>query len=137
MAVIGGATYGFGFRADDHGDTASTATPLAYDGLYFSGAGIIGTNEDVNVWSFKLSENRTVRLTLDPAAVGPNLDAVLELRDSSGQLVASDSPATAKGRRSLLVSGRDVFAQSFEGRCVRLGRPVYAQRHQRRAQSCA
>jgi hypothetical protein len=51
MAILAGCVNGFGYRADDHGDTIATASPLAFEGSTFSGSGIIGTNTDSDVWS--------------------------------------------------------------------------------------
>ncbi len=102
MAILAGSANGFGYRADDHGDSLATADPLAFDGSTFTGSGIIGTNSDVDVWSFTVSTQDTYRLHVDPATFGPNLDAVLMLRDAAGSLIASASPATSQAADLLL-----------------------------------
>ena len=97
MAVVSGTLNGFGYRPDDHGNTTGTATPLSFDGTTYSGAGLIGTNVDVDVWSFSVVAADSYLIVVDPATVGPNLDAVLELRDDLGTLIASASPAAMLG----------------------------------------
>lgn len=102
MAILAGTTNGFGYRPDDVGDSITSASPLAFNGSIYSGAGIIGTNSDVDVWSFTVSTQDTYRLHIDPAAFGPNLDAVLMLRDAAGSLIASASPTTSQAADLLL-----------------------------------
>jgi uncharacterized repeat protein (TIGR01451 family) len=102
MAVLAGSVNGFGYRADDHGDTIATADPLAFDGQVYSGAGNIGTNSDADVWSFTVSAADTYKLRVDPAAIGPNLDAVLELRSATGSLIAMASPVASQAAELLL-----------------------------------
>jgi hypothetical protein len=97
MAVLADALNGFGYRSDDHGNTAGTATPLTFQGTGFSGSGLIGTNDDLDLWSFSIATASSYRIAVDPAAAGPNLDVVLELRDSGGTLVASASPTATLG----------------------------------------
>jgi DNA-binding beta-propeller fold protein YncE len=102
MAVLAGTANGFGYRPDDHGDSMASATPLVFDGLSFSGSGLIGTNNDADFWSFSISTDDFYRLSVDPIAIGANLDAVLELRDAAGSLIASASPALSQAAELLL-----------------------------------
>jgi PKD repeat protein len=76
-------------RTDDHGNTAVTATALGAGPVDVSA--LIGTASDVDVYSFTSGEG-TVSLTANPAAVSPNLDIALQLRDASGALVATSDP---------------------------------------------
>jgi hypothetical protein len=88
LAVI--AT-GAPLRPDDHGDTASTATPLA------GGAtldGLIGTRSDVDAFSFSASGATT--LSVAPAAGLPDLDVSLRIADASGATVATIDPAASR-----------------------------------------
>lgn len=101
MAIIANSTNGFGCRSDDHGDTTGTATALAKVGNAWSGAGLIGTNSDVDAFSFTVTAADSYRIVANAAAVGPNLDAVLELRDSAGQVIASADPQTAQNAQLL------------------------------------
>lgn len=87
-------TYGLPTRADDHGNAALTATPLA-GGANLSGAGVIETAADVDVHSFALAGTSAVTLNVDPVAIGPNLDVVAELRDANGVLLGTSNPTAA------------------------------------------
>lgn len=102
MAILANAVNGFGYRADDVGDSIATASPLAFDGVANSGSGIIGTNSDVDAWSFSIATSDTYRIKVTSAEFGPNLDAVLELRDAAGSLIASASPALSQAAELLL-----------------------------------
>ena len=97
MAVIARAQNGFGHRADDHVNTLSGATPLSTDGVTWSGSGIIETNADVDVFSFMVTAEDVYRLSSQVADIAPNLDAVLELRNAAGQLLAAAAPVDMKG----------------------------------------
>lgn len=83
---------GFGYRADDHGNTDGTADALAVSGSTVTGSGIIEKNTDTDVFSFTTGAG-LVDLTINPAARGANLDVLAELYDSNGILVASSNPA--------------------------------------------
>ena len=78
MAVLANSTNGFGYRSDDHGNTTGTATALTKAGNTWSGAGIVGTNSDVDVFSFTVTTQDTYRMAADGLPVGPNLDVVLD-----------------------------------------------------------
>jgi hypothetical protein len=89
------ATYnGFGLRADEHGNSNATATPLTVSGTSVSGQGIISTRTDVDVLSFATGAGN-VTLNINPASFRPNLDIKADLYDSAGALVASSNPSTA------------------------------------------
>ena len=91
LAVI--ATYnGFGFRADDHGDTIAAPSALASSGGALSGSGIIAAPQDVDVFGFTTGAGN-VTLNISPAALGPNLDVRAELLDAAGNVIASANPA--------------------------------------------
>ena len=92
LAVITKPENGFGFRPDDHADSVGSGTPLLLTGNNVSGAGIIEFMTDVDAFSFA-TDAGTITLTANVASLGPNLDAVIELRDSVGGLVASASPS--------------------------------------------
>ncbi len=91
-AIIGSLTNGnnFGVRADDHGDTAATATQLS--GQQVQAEGTIETRNDVDVFSF-VTNGGGITFFVENAAVGPNLDVELTLRNSSGAIVAQDNVA--------------------------------------------
>src|SRR5207302_6605865 len=96
VAVIAGATNAFGFRPDDHGNDASTATALARVASHLSGSGIIETLGDADYFSFFTGAGQ-ISLSVNVAGVGANLDAKLELRSAAGALIASADPSGSLG----------------------------------------
>jgi hypothetical protein len=96
MAVIASSGNGFGgYRSDDYGNTNAAATVLTVSGTSVSGSGIIAQNNDIDVFSFTTGAG-TINLNLAVASVGANLDAVLELYNSTGSLVASNNPTNTQ-----------------------------------------
>jgi hypothetical protein len=85
---------GFGYKVDDHGNDASTATALTTAGTAVSGSGLISTRTDVDYFNFNTSGG-SVTLNVNPAAIGANLDIEASLYDTSGVLVASSNPFQA------------------------------------------
>jgi len=96
MSVIGRAANGFGYRSDDHGNTANAATPLNVSGLTVTGSGIIGTITDVDAFSFTTGAGQISLSVTVPTGVN-NLDTRLELRDAIGTLIASAAPSNSFG----------------------------------------
>ena len=80
---------GISYNADDHGDWINNATPIA--GATISVSGVIDSIADMDVFSFQ-AEAGTVSINADPAAPGPNLDILLQLLDSGGNIIAEDDP---------------------------------------------
>ena len=88
-----------GYRADDHGDTAATATVLPI-GSQLSVSGVISSSSDVDVFSFSPGSSGpggtgAVALQIDPDSRSANLDVLAELRDAAGNLVAVSNPVGA------------------------------------------
>lgn len=96
MALLAGPLNGFGYRPDDHGDTLATATPLPITGGQFQLDGLIHQPTDLDVFSFTTTGG-LASFQLRVAPYGPNLDAVLELWNASGQVLASHAPSTSFG----------------------------------------
>lgn len=94
LAVLSGATNGFGYAADDHGDSGGAATNLTVSGGNLSGGGIIGRMTDVDYFSFS-ADAGVVNFSVSVLTVGANLDARIELRDATGTLIASADPSTS------------------------------------------
>lgn len=74
---------------DDHGGSASTATPLA---PVVDVVGVIGANGDVDAFSFT-TDGGLLSLTAAPTSVGPNVDLAVRVTDAGGTLVAGADPA--------------------------------------------
>jgi hypothetical protein len=96
MAVISKAANGFGYRADDFGNTAATASPLNVSGTQVSAAGVITTTTDVDYFSFSTGAGQ-VSLSVNVGAGIANLDSKLELRSATGTLIASAAPTDSFG----------------------------------------
>lgn len=77
-------------RGDDHGATLSSATRLA--GSTFAVDGVVQAPGDVDGFRLDLAAPSQVTLDVTVAALGPNLDAELVVRDASGAVVATDDP---------------------------------------------
>lgn len=108
IAVISGSSNGFGLKADDYGSTIATASQLAVNGTSVNVAGLIGYYTDQDVWSFTTTGGN-VSFALNGAALGQNLDAILELRDSNGNLVASSDPSTSLNASIAATLGSGTF----------------------------
>jgi len=114
------------YRPDDHGDSAQTATPLAFNNgalvattpendpanLNPANKGVLSTNSDVDVFSFPwnggpISLSARPWIVPDADRHGGNLDILLELRDANGTLVTSSNPPdqTDASIQASLISG--------------------------------
>lgn len=82
---------GFGYRADDYGNSTATAAALSLSGDSVFASGVIEKNTDVDVFSFATSGGN-VSINIDPAALGPNLDILAILYNANGGEVARNNP---------------------------------------------
>jgi PKD repeat protein len=91
---------GLPLRADDHGNSVGSATPMggtSSGGMSsLSATGVIERPTDVDMFSFNAGAG-SATVTLSPAARSANLDAMIELRNSAGTVIASANPADALG----------------------------------------
>ena len=93
MALMTDGRNGWGYRADDRGNTRQTGTPLTVNGYAVSGNGIIGQLADQDVFLLSTSGG-DLNLTASPPASGPMLDLQLALYNDADQLVASVSTSS-------------------------------------------
>lgn len=114
MAVIAGDSNGFGYRADDVGDDVLTAKALGTFAGTLSAEGVIGKNDDVDVYSAELPGGQYT-IAVDVAADGPNLDAVLDVIDSSGTLMTSSSPADRQSASVDLTVAAGMYYMAVHG----------------------
>ncbi len=86
---------GFGYRADDYGNSLNNATALtlAQNSTITNQEGIIEQNTDTDWFSFTTTGG-TINLSIDPFVLSPNLDILAELYNEAGQLILSSNPAT-------------------------------------------
>ena len=83
---------GFGYRADDHGNSIATASELdVANGTALSAFGIIERNDDVDYFEFE-SPGGDVTLNFSAIEGRPNLDIWAGLYDENGTLVLESNP---------------------------------------------
>lgn len=85
---------GITLRADEHGDSMTTATVLS--GTAVSASGIISTRVDADLFRFTTGAG-TVNFSALPAAPSPNLDIQLAIYNGAGALVTHANPAGMAG----------------------------------------
>lgn len=96
MAILAGSRNGFGYRPDDHGGDAISATSLMTSGASLQDSGLITLNNDADWFAFS-TFNGNVSFTVQVTEVGANLDAVIELRDVDGSLITTVDPSATLG----------------------------------------
>ena len=111
---------GFGYRADDHGNTSGTATPLAQNAAGNAAAtangGVIETRADVDVFSISINGGGSASITVNPNPDYPDLDVVLTLRNSGGTAVGFADPATDNASLFLTLSAGTYYLSVDGGR---------------------
>lgn len=113
------AANGLPVRADDHGNTAATATALAGTAAggitTFKSSGVIEGPTDVDFFAFTAAAG-TVTVGLSPAARSPNLDAQIDLRNAAGTVLATANPVDAlNGSLSFNVTSAGTYYVSVRG----------------------
>lgn len=88
-------------RGDDHGDTLASASSLSGD-VTLAASGVIERRSDADLFKFNAAGGMA-SFSLGFASPSPDLDALLELLDASGAVLASANPANTLGA-SLSVS---------------------------------
>ncbi|MGZ5400286.1 MAG: hypothetical protein ACXWDM_09750 [Nocardioides sp.] len=86
-------SYGLPVRADDHGSSFATATPM---GTTRKAAGIVERRADVDVLSFRRTCRGRTTITVKPFDNSPNLDVRLRLYTAGLGLRASHNPASGE-----------------------------------------
>ncbi|HEY8919376.1 MAG TPA: T9SS type A sorting domain-containing protein [Chitinophaga sp.] len=93
LAKMTSSTFGVGYRADDYGNSISSAGVLSVgSGGSISSSGIIERTADVDVFSFSTSGGNAT-INFNPAPRHANLDILARLLNSSGAVVATSDPA--------------------------------------------
>ncbi|MCS3799974.1 T9SS type A sorting domain-containing protein [Niastella sp. OAS944] len=115
LAIISGATNGFGYRTDDIGNTLISATSVGFASTGFSTTGLINSGTDKDVFKFTLPAATYVHLNAIPQSVGTkgftnagaNLDIKLSLLNNKGDTIGQYNPigAVNAGLDSNLNSG--------------------------------
>ncbi|HSI32792.1 MAG TPA: pre-peptidase C-terminal domain-containing protein [Tepidisphaeraceae bacterium] len=103
LAVLTGTTNGFGYAADDFGSSTAAAATVTVTGGSVAVSGIIEQASDLDYFKFTATAGGQASFTADVgsyvraetgASAGATLDLALELRDSSGSLIASADTAS-------------------------------------------
>jgi len=85
----------FGYRNDDYGNSAATAFPFQFTSLGRGSIdGIIERNTDSDWFRVDIPDG-VATIDATPFERGPNLDILLDLLDSGGNLVVSSNPVNA------------------------------------------
>jgi len=116
MALIARSANGFGYRADDYGNTFDTATPLVVNGASVATAGVIAQTTDRDYFSFRTGAGEASLTVSVPGKIA-NLDSRLELYDANGTLIATAAPSTSLGATIIMTLPAGVYraAVSSEG----------------------
>ena len=85
---------GFGFRPDDWGNDIGSALQMSHYAGVLTSFGVIEQSTDADLFYF-FSEGGDVQIEVDGAQFGQMLDVVLNLYDSAGDLLFTDSPPLA------------------------------------------
>jgi len=97
LAIIAGPANGFGFRADDYGNTRQTATQLSSKKVgstrNITTSGVIGRNTDQDWFSFATTGGN-VSFSFAGAAAGGDLDIAATLYDANGLPLLTSNIAT-------------------------------------------
>jgi hypothetical protein len=91
VAIIAAATGGF--RTDEAGNTLATAKQLVYAGtgeIAATNTGIISQSNDTDLWFFNTTGG-TATINVKPTAVYANLNVLLNLKNSDGNIIASSN----------------------------------------------
>ncbi|HMO13254.1 MAG TPA: hypothetical protein PKD64_05460 [Pirellulaceae bacterium] len=107
--------HGFGFRPDDHGDTAATASDMTIQNETDASAwGFIGRQTDIDFFKFSTGTGQ-VDFAIEPFQGFGNLDILAKLYDSSGNLIAESNPVDDINASFSLELAAGVYYLSIEG----------------------
>lgn len=115
LSILSGPQNGFGYRADDFGDTQFSATVLKGINGTVSTKGVIHQRTDRDTFSFTAPAGQ-VRFTVNPAGYGGMLDASITLTDAFGTVLASaDGASLSETITTNIASGTYFVTVSSEG----------------------
>ena len=80
------------YRTDDVGDNITSATPLSLVNCAFSASGVIGKTGEKDVFSLATGTGSVTAQVTFANSASTNLDALLELLNSSGAVLATANP---------------------------------------------
>lgn len=115
IAILGAQ---LGFREDDYGDSTFDATPI-----FGSATGVIGTSQDVDVFSFEVKKPGVVQIDVRGVS-HTNLDAAWALYGKHG-LVAIESPDDSLDAVASVFLKRGTYTLHVDG----VGKPMKVYEH--------
>lgn len=114
LAIITGNN-GFGYRADDYGDSIADSSALTVDQGTVVQSGIIERTDDFDVFTF-LTGAGNVTFNVTPFERGPNLDIAAALLDATGSVIVSANPSgTLSASLSATLAAGQYFVQITGG----------------------
>jgi len=93
LAIITKSANGVTYVTDEAGTSAATAAPLMVSSGTINQTGLITGATDSDYFQFTTTGG-SITITASPAAVSPNLDLFLGLRNGAGTLVTATGPTT-------------------------------------------
>ncbi len=99
LSVISGNTNGFGYRADDHQNTITTATTAPFSNNQFTINGIIEKPADQDLFKYSMTQSGRFQLSAIPYSVGAgnagsDLDLQVSLLNGSQTVIGVYNPGT-------------------------------------------
>ncbi len=96
-SIMTSSVNGFGYRTDDHGSTAASATHVTFVNNTFERAGIISTAGDKDYFKFTLASPTQVSIQVKNKYMSnSNLNTHAQLLNSNQQVVAESSPQNSQ-----------------------------------------
>jgi hypothetical protein len=114
MSIISSPTNGFGYRADDFGNSLAAASTLTLNGTSLTGAGVVEKTSDSDVFSFTAGAG-ALTLAVKPTTAGGMLDAKINLQDSNGTVLASSDSGLAETLSTTVAQGTYYLTVSSHG----------------------
>ena len=114
IAIITNSSNGFGFAADEAGNSTATAASLNAPGGTINQFGIISQQTDADYYRFSTGGG-TVTINANPAAIRPNLDILLQLLNSAGTVIAQSNPDTTLNASLSTSVGNGTFYVKVQG----------------------
>lgn len=113
-ATTGGNAAGCGALPDDHGSSTGSASVV---NLFQSpvAEGVIGKTDDVDYFEFTLSQSEPVQLQIDPADIGPNLDVLARIHNSTGTVLHTSNPLLELDAEFDIILPAGTYYLSIEG----------------------
>lgn len=125
LAIIANAKNGFGYMADDVGNTITSAAVLSVSPTTeaINQVGLIERTTDVDVYTFNTSGGVTT-VTATPAAPSSNLDIAIEVLDSLGASVVPGTPGNPPTTLNATITTPSLAAGQYFVRVTNSGAPT-------------